>query len=93
MPFNTTSDRQVLLANDSDDPPTYEDVTNPGTSLVFNDLRSLSADRLASSYGSFTDGSSRSNLQPPTVIVVGGCPSCKVCRFWAHDTFHQSLFT
>lgn len=71
MASNIISDQQRLLVNENDNPPTYDDVTNP-----------------SNAYGTFGGGSvvttapanpyAFGSQQAPTVIVVGGCPSCKV---------------
>ncbi|CAF0963902.1 unnamed protein product [Rotaria sp. Silwood1] len=68
MSSNIITDQQCLIGDENDNPPTYQDATNQR-------------------YGTFTNQSTTTNIssypyilgsQQPTVIILGGCPACKV---------------
>lgn len=73
MPVNTITDRQRLFPEENEDPPTYQDATAQGNS-----------------YGTFIGPSPVVSApliypqqeQSPAVIVIGGCPSCRVCEYF-----------
>ncbi|CAF1113025.1 unnamed protein product [Adineta steineri] len=67
MATNITSDQQCLIVDENDNPPTYQDATGQGYG-TFIDPTATNALPYSYGFGS----------QPPTVIVLGGCPACKV---------------
>ncbi|UJR20542.1 hypothetical protein I4U23_023669 [Adineta vaga] len=73
MATNIVSDQQRLIVDEDDNPPTYQDATSQiyGT---FNDSSILAITTNTSPYP-YAFGSQQ---QQPTVIVLGGCPACKV---------------
>jgi hypothetical protein len=65
----SSSDQQRLLNDENDDPPTYQDATNQVYGTFIDPLITTNTPPYPYEYGS----------QQPTVIVLGGCPTCKVC--------------
>ncbi|CAF2903314.1 unnamed protein product [Rotaria sp. Silwood2] len=68
MSSNIITDQQCLVIDDNDNPPSYQDATNQGYGTFINSSRTTNT----LSYPYLFDS------QQPTVIILGGCPACKV---------------
>ncbi|CAF0848565.1 unnamed protein product [Adineta ricciae] len=68
MATDTVSDQQRLIVDENDNPPTYQDATNQGYGTFIGPLVN----------GSAPYPYAYASQQQPTVIVVGGCPACKI---------------
>ncbi len=75
-----TSDQQKLIINEK------ENTNNPSINYFFLYHKSIHWFPGADYYGTFegspltTTSAYAISSQQPTILVLGGCPACKVCR-------------
>jgi hypothetical protein len=87
MATNMISDQRHLIVDENDDPPTYQDVINQGKQICLSFIESKNNNLGSNTYGTFISPTNdyTFNSQQPTVIIVGGCPTCKVRVLLTHD--------
>ncbi|CAF1401278.1 unnamed protein product [Rotaria magnacalcarata] len=62
------SDQSYSITNENDNPPTYQDAINQRYGTFINPSTTTNAPPYPYTFDS----------QQPTVVVIGGCPVCKV---------------
>ncbi|CAF0915835.1 unnamed protein product [Rotaria sordida] len=76
MTSNISMDQQKLIIDENENPPPYQNVTNTGSDsygTFIGHVETTSPTTTTVSSYSYALGSHQ-----PTVIILGGCPVCKV---------------